>query len=659
MPQELRSASAPDLSLAKRSCKHCYGTGFMGTLIRKDEHNNETRIKMVCPCVAKAMAKKQLAEASGGKEIPIKANLYKSFFSHFEQGYSPGEIEAFYAEKDRLVEDDARRRQGAFFTPKLWVDEAHRMIESVLGAEWRSDCIVWDCAAGTANLTRDYDFKSLIISTAELPDVKIIQEQGYNPGSDVFAYDFLNEEHSMLFEFQNVIPVSVADKLKDAADQGRRLVFFVNPPFGTANNDDGAKGSSKKGIALTNTNEEMQRAGLGAATQQLYAQFLYRCFDLAVRYKFKEYTVAFYSVPTFMCSGSYRQFRAWWYKRLAFQTGMLFQASHFSNVVGEWGVSFTIWSNGTTPLAATFPLVLKDIGEFRVIRLGSKTLYNVDDREASAWVRRAVKNLDTVDAPQMSSGLKIKEAASCRGRLVPNALAYMTSVGNNIMKSRTDVYITSSCSSTGNGFSIVPENFLQACALFAVRKLVLVDWINNKDEYLAPTSELEASESYRQWNDDSVIWTTFDSVYSNCTAMRNIIYKGKTRRIKNHFWWKSLDESRALYDHAGCSGLYADIRSETKDSYLSTVVPNLKLSCEGLDLLRRANDLLIRSLQHREVYASEHPELHLGGHDAGIYQLKHLWKDLFPDEWKEFKIAFDKLGNRLRPGVYAFGWLRE
>ena len=72
MTQELRSASAPDLSLAKRSCKHCYGTGFMGTLIRKDEHNNETRIKMVCPCVAKAMAKKQLAEASEKKlEAPV------------------------------------------------------------------------------------------------------------------------------------------------------------------------------------------------------------------------------------------------------------------------------------------------------------------------------------------------------------------------------------------------------------------------------------------------------------------------------------------------------------------------------------------------------------------------------------------------------------
>ncbi len=66
--------------------------------------------------------------------VLVDVDQYRSFFSHFEQGYKPSEIKRFMAMKDRLVEDDARRRQGAFFTPSLWVDEAHREMDRVLGS---------------------------------------------------------------------------------------------------------------------------------------------------------------------------------------------------------------------------------------------------------------------------------------------------------------------------------------------------------------------------------------------------------------------------------------------------------------------------------------------------------------------------------------------
>ena len=42
-----------DLSLAKSSCKHCYGTGFMGTRL----HKGGKKERLVCACVAKAMAR--------------------------------------------------------------------------------------------------------------------------------------------------------------------------------------------------------------------------------------------------------------------------------------------------------------------------------------------------------------------------------------------------------------------------------------------------------------------------------------------------------------------------------------------------------------------------------------------------------------------------
>ena len=126
--------------------------------------------------------------------VQVHADRFRAFFDRFAQGYRPSEVEAFYAAKDRLIDDDTRRRQGAFFTPRIWVDEAHRTIESVLGPTWREDCIVWDPAAGTGNLTRDYAFADLIVSTAERSDVETIKAQGYNPGASIFQYDFLNPD---------------------------------------------------------------------------------------------------------------------------------------------------------------------------------------------------------------------------------------------------------------------------------------------------------------------------------------------------------------------------------------------------------------------------------------------------------------------------------
>ena len=57
-------------------------------------------------------------------------------------------------------------------------------------------------------------------------------------------------------------------------------------------------------------------------------------------------------------------------------------------------------------------------------------------------------------------------------------------------------------------------------------------------------------------------------------------------------------------------------------------------------------------------YAAGKPELHLTAWDAGIYQLKHLWRDLFPTEWAELQTTFKALSDRLRPGVYTYGFLK-
>ncbi len=82
-------------------------------------------------------------------DVYVITDKYLSFFSHFDgEQYSIREKEALTAIVDRIVEDETRRRKGEFFTPTIWVDEAHKMISEVFGENWKEEYVVWDPASG-------------------------------------------------------------------------------------------------------------------------------------------------------------------------------------------------------------------------------------------------------------------------------------------------------------------------------------------------------------------------------------------------------------------------------------------------------------------------------------------------------------------------------
>lgn len=614
--------------------------------------------------------------------VLIRTGLYKSFFGHFQQGYAPDEVEAFYAVKDRLVEDDARRRQGAFFTPDLWVKEAHLTLDKALGPNWRRDCIVWDPAAGTANLTRDFAFDDLVISTAEKPDVAVIKDQGYNPGASVFQYDFLNPGVESPFfedEDRNVIPASVDRRLREAAKAGKRLVWFMNPPYGTA----GIKGAdSRAGIADTRVNGGMRAAKLGAASSQLYAQFMFQAHQVAAEYGFKEHTVALFSKSTFVSAGSYRKLRDWWFGRYEAPEGgaFLFQASHFADVSGAWGISFTVWNSpGQTDSTAKIACTLKDLDTFNanVRDVGVKAIYNSDGREASKWVQPLSHGDGGEHAPNMKSGLNVCEKGKT---FLSGGLFNFNNHSNNLTQSGGVVFLTSSCS-TDVKLPVLPDNFRRSIALYSARKLVTGNWINDKDEYLAPATE--GTSAYEQWVDDAHVYALLHNS-NNCTSMRDVAYKDKKWQISNHFFWlrretalDNLHTSRTPKLYRDCKNhpagylvpkervdnvLFQDTPDEpwevAGDPYMAEALSRVTLSPDAQEVLSRLTELWRKSLDLREDgYAAGHPELHLTAWDAGVYQLKHLWRELYPEDWKELQVAFKRLAARLAPGVYEHGFL--
>jgi hypothetical protein len=307
-----------------------------------------------------------------------------------------------------------------------------------------------------------------------------------------------------------------------------------------------------------------------------------------------------------------------------------------------------------------------------IIQTGTKTIYSANNNEASKWVREPLKGLPRGGrAPNFSSGLKVKDTPGCRGTLIPNSLGYMTNQGNSPGDSVSGCYILSSCSTKGHGVFLHPLNFRRCIALFAARKLVLPTWLNDKDEYLVP----DVSKSgYEQWVNDCLVFTILHHG-NNCCAIRNVTYQNTNWNISNPLFWlsysfvrKAISPYKKLFDdYLKYPSLnpFGQPYIETKifnlllrsEPYMAYQLSKSKLSNDAKLLLKMVNELWVESLPTRIVLSIERPELHLHTWDAGIYQLKHLWKEYYNKQWKEIQDALSILSSRLAIGVYEYGFL--
>jgi hypothetical protein len=261
-------------------------------------------------------------------EVSLKSReAFTSFFSHFSREYTPTQREHLTAVVDRLVQDVTRRKQGEFFTPTIWVDKGHEYISSVCGENWKEKYTVWDPAWGTGNLTRDYKFKELYVSTLNYSDIQTAEQMGYNTEAIKFQGDFLNDQYEYL-----------PQSLKTSIESGKDILLLFNPPYGTANENSTEEGSNKAGIANTEVRKELEVDNMGKSREQLYAQFLYRIIKLN---KKKNITLAMYTPPLYLTGESFLELRKLLLENFEFKKGFIMDAANFADVK-SWGLTFSI-----------------------------------------------------------------------------------------------------------------------------------------------------------------------------------------------------------------------------------------------------------------------------------------------------------------------------
>ncbi len=258
-------------------------------------------------------------------EVPIKSSeSFTSFFSHFSNEYTPRQKEELTAVVDRLVEDITRRKQGEFFTPTIWVDTAHKCIASVFGEDWKEKYVVLDPAWGTGNLTRDYKFKELYVSTLNYSDIQTAEQMGYNPEATKFQFDFLNDPYELLPE-----------KLRKVIESGKEIIVLMNPPYGRAN-EGGRTSTVSKGSADTMVGKQMKDEKIGSCSAQMYAQFLYKVNKLGIK------NICFFSTTKILTGTTFNKLRDIIEDKSEFKKGFIIDASEFADVK-SWALSFSIF----------------------------------------------------------------------------------------------------------------------------------------------------------------------------------------------------------------------------------------------------------------------------------------------------------------------------
>lgn len=590
------------------------------------------------------VARRKTVVTKAFHEVNLKSReVFESFFSHFSREYTPQQREHLTAVVDRLVQDITRRKQGEFFTPTIWVDKAYEYIASVYGEDWKEKYVVWDPAWGTGNLTRDYKFKELYVSTLNYSDIQTAEQMGYNPEAVKFQFDFLNDDY-------NLLPLG----LRDAIEGGRKIIVLMNPPYATSGEFSTEKGKNKDKTSKTKVNQEMVNLKLDKSSMNLYSQFIFRCFKMNENFDSK-INLCFFSPSLYLTGSSFSKFRNLIFSKFGFDKGFLFDASNFADVSGKWSILFSILS--VDKQLTNLNVDVLEMNKYEITKNNVKLLYNTDNEvAANKWVKSNIKSRK-IDAPMLTSPLNITENVVNPVNLQEGFLGYMDNKSNNVYYNTSRVALYSSSFSDTCGSIIMKDNFKRICELFSARKIINVGWENCKDEYMSPN---ETDENYLKFSKDSIIYSIFNNS-SNQSSLRQITYKGQMWDIKNNFFWMSKNEMTELANQNNYTELYNDTRTDS-DRYVHTLLFGEEgiynqLSDEAKDVLDSASNLVRLSFGMRRNFADD--TNHLNSWDAGYAQLKLLWKEYYPEQFKEFRAKYKVLEDKMRPMVYELGFLMK
>lgn len=612
----------------------------------------------------------------------VNGRNWYAFFSRFDTNYTSDEIKNITAVGDVLLKETVRRFSGEYWTPTIWTNEAIKTLDQTLGEDWKDKYYVWDCAAGSKNLTRDFKFKNLYSSSLYENELEL--GQMYNRDNVAFQYDFLNDdveyqeikkegEKKVKKIYTDLTPENIKDSklyklapdLAEALLEKKPIVFYTNPPYGTSGNTVNKK--SKTGIADTIVHKFMLRDGISHASENLYCQFYYRIIMLMKSFGLKDVVIAYFSNSQFMGSGSYfANLKKSIFTNFKFLDGFLLNAGEFAGTASTWGISFTILkSDGTKQkVPKNIPLKVKETTIDGIKTITTHVIRDINNEDSLLnWVKSIdlkEKYADVRDSTVLVTGPFTASKAKAKIYYPDEAIGYVWLKGNNVEYGLRETGLFSADYSRERGTGVVKENFERAMIAFAVRRAVKHNWIINKDSFRKPNSAFETSPNKKTIIADMVVYSLFDK-QSKQSSIKEIEYLGKTYQIKNNFFWLDKEFMKQLADKYYFSAMGFDIDDDSNRYVYKWLQENKEYLSEEAKKVIYASKKVIEDTFRFRIDLDDEPKYSFGSWDAGWVQIIKLMKfSKKPDSYKDLFIpSYNNLKEKINGYVYKYGFLEK
>jgi hypothetical protein len=542
--------------------------------------------------------------------------------------------------RDSLIPIDERAFKGAFYTPLAVVDKAYDLLTETLGNNWQKDYIVWDMCCGVGNLeVKHSNPRNIFMSTLDQADVDVMKATKTCVAAERFQYDYLNDDIDDFGQIDYSLTNKLPLELRKAIGEGKEILVLINPPYAEATNFEniakGENAENKTGVAKTKV-AASSMGGYGRASNELFTQFLAR-----IAKEMPTATVAMFSTLKYINAPNFEDFRAVW--NATFLGGFVVHSKVFDGLTGEFPIGFLVWK---TDQKASYKTSINEISliafDKNIRPIGEKVFYNKPKTSLlNVWINRPRANKDPV--------IPLKNAISPYTS-VPRvttwsngAIAYMYCGVNDLQHAEQQTVIYSSVYGGGNGFYITPDNLSQSAVIFAVRRQVRPNWLNDRDQFMQPSGILSD-----EFMDDCLVWTLFNRC-NRTVGATELTYMGQDWTLVNHF---------IPYTEAE-----VDAPERFESDFMSQYLSDRKLSTEARTVINFGRILWKTYNSEIDAHAVRE-EFKLNRPDVGWYQIRNALAarnksgDRLPIDFEPFEGAYKALGEKLLPQVYELGFLK-
>lgn len=535
--------------------------------------------------------------------------------------------------RDSLIPYDKRSFRGAYYTPLDVVDKAYDLLTDTLGENWQKNYIVWDMCCGVGNLeVKHSNPRNIYMSTLDEADINVMSATKTCVAAQHFQYDYLNDDITDDGKIDYSLSNKVPDGLRKAIADGKKILVLINPPYAEAGNAMGNDGKSE--VSRTKFSDTAM-SKYGKASNELFTQFVAR-----IAQEIPTATLAMFSKLKYVNASNFELFRKSWHAQ--YLGGFIVHSKAFDGLKGNFPIGFLIWKTNQSAInSPEFTEIKTEVLDKNSQPIGEKIFYNLPaTRFLNVWLERPRANKNTI-IPLMNAVLPYAKKASL-DKWSDNAIGYMWCQNNDLQHTSQQTALFSSVWGDGHGFYITAENLWKAAVVFSVRRLIKPTWINDRDQFLQPTTTLPD-----EFKNDCLIYMLFSG--SNLSASANELnWNEKSWSIVNHFipYTETEVESKGRFE------------SDFMVQYLAEKT----LSDEAIAVMNTGRELWKAYFSETDVHTVR-DALKLNRPDVGWYQIRNALRarnesgDYQPIDFSAFENAYKILSDKLRPQVYEYGFL--